>query len=156
MTTIRLNIGAGESNLPGFIPIDIQKGADASTKLPYEDGTVDEVYASHVLEHIHHSKTFPTIQEWVRVLKPGGRIRIAIPDFEKVLKNVKDDPEKFNSGYISAWLHGTHDVDHDRHQAVILKEDLESMLRACGIDDIAPWKGEYQDHAGLKDRKSVV
>lgn len=146
---IRLNIGAGGSNLPGFIPIDIQTGADASGKLPYETGSVDEVYASHVLEHIHHSKTVPTIEEWCRVLKPGGRIRIAIPNFDAVLTNAKNDPEKFGSGYLSAWLHGSDDVDHDRHQAFILKDDLVTMLRMCGIEDIGPWEGEYGDNAHL-------
>jgi len=148
-TEIRLNIGAGESNLPGFISIDIQQGQDATQRLPYEDGTVEEVYASHVLEHIHHSKTYETLSEWTRVLKPGGRLRVAIPDFEAVLSNNRNDPERFNSHYLSAWLHGTYNVDHDRHQAVIFKNDLEGMFRSLGFDDIAPWKGEYGDNAQL-------
>lgn len=147
MTTIRLNIGAGDTTIPGFIPIDQKFGHDAS-KLEYEDNSVDEIYSSHCLEHIHHSKTCSTIEEWCRVLKPGGRIRIAIPDFEKVIANFKSDPEKFGSSYVSAWLHGTYDEDHDRHRAVILKEELITMLRMCGIENIGPWTGEYPDHAG--------
>lgn len=144
--SIRLNIGAGDSNIPGFIPIDAKFGHDAS-KLDYPDGSVDEVYSSHCLEHIHHSKTAATVAEWVRVLKPGGRIRIAIPDFDAIIKNVRNDPEKFSSAYVSAWLHGTHDVDTDRHQAFILQNDLVTLLRALGIDDIGPWHGEYEDQA---------
>lgn len=143
---IRLNIGAGDTVIPGFTPIDAKLGHDAC-KLNYLTGSVDEVYSSHCLEHLHHSKTAIVVKEWCRVLKPGGRIRIAIPDFEKVLALHKTDPERFSSGFMSAWLHGTYDVDTDRHQAILYQSDLEAMLRSNGIDAIGPWEGEYDDQA---------
>jgi len=146
MAEIRLNIGAGDTQIPGFTPIDAKFGHDA-TKLDYPDASVDEVYSSHCLEHIHHSKTQLVIREWCRVLKPGGRIRIAIPNFDAVIKNVYRDPETFTTAYVSAWLHGTHDVDTDRHQAFILKTDLEMLLRSNGIEEIGEWEGEYEDQA---------
>jgi SAM-dependent methyltransferase len=145
-TEIKLNIGAGDSNIPGFIPIDAKLGHDA-LKLPYETGTVDEVYASHVLEHIHHSKTLDAVNEWVRVLKPGGRIRIAVPDFHKVFRQYKDG--EMSDDMLAAWLHGSHDVATDRHQAVLNHENLTAMLRRCAVDDIAIFKPEYDDCSKL-------
>lgn len=146
---IRLNIGAGDSTIPGFIPIDAKLGDDA-TKLNYPDGSVDEVYASHVLEHIHHSLVPATVKEWVRVLKPGGRIRICIPAFEEIDRQRRTDPHKFNAQLYSCWMHGSHNVDTDRHQAWIDEAWLREMLRINGIDDVEPWEPEYQDYSHLE------
>lgn len=139
---VRLNIGAGESNLPGFIPIDAKFGHDA-TKLDYPDNSVDEVYASHVLEHIHHKFTLAAISEWVRVLKPGGRLRIAVPNFDRILEDYRSG--KLSWDFLQCWMHGTHPVETDRHQAVITEEGLLTQLRRCGFDDIRPFTPEYQD-----------
>jgi predicted SAM-dependent methyltransferase len=54
------------------------------TKLPYEDESVDLIYASHVLEYFDRQEVIPVLQEWVRVLKKGGILRIAVPDFESM------------------------------------------------------------------------
>jgi hypothetical protein len=143
---IRLNIGAGESNLPGFIPIDHKLGHDA-LKLDYADGSVDEVYSSHCLEHIHHSHAYEAVKEWTRVLKPGGRIRIAVPDVRKVLRDFSADD--MPTALLSAWLHGSHDVDTDRHQAEFDEQSLSSLLRLCGIETIEKWAPEYEDCSRL-------
>lgn len=58
---IRLNIGAGKTQIPGYTPLDIKDGVDAG-KLPYANESVDEVYASHVLEHIPHARTALVLQ----------------------------------------------------------------------------------------------
>lgn len=49
-------------------------------KLPCKDNSVDEIYCSHVLEHLYKAQIVPTLQEWYRVIKPEGRIRILVPD----------------------------------------------------------------------------
>jgi predicted SAM-dependent methyltransferase len=150
---IRLNIGAGQSNLPGFIPLDIQTGTDASGKLSYGDGTVDEIYCSHCLEHIHHSKVYETLKEWVRVLRPGGRIRIAVPDWEQIFEKYRNG--HIDTGLLNAWLHGTHPKETDRHQFVGTREEIESMLRSLGIEDIGPWAPEYPDCSTIPDSLNV-
>jgi predicted SAM-dependent methyltransferase len=152
---IRLNIGAGESNLPGFISVDIKTGTDASEKLPYETGTVDEVYASHVLEHIHFSKHVATVREWVRVLKPGGKIRIAVPNFDMVLGQYmagEISPDKLN-----AWLHGGLPEDTDRHKIATFNPDrLSSLMRRCGVVNIEEFEPEYEDCTLLAESMNFV
>jgi SAM-dependent methyltransferase len=49
--------------------------------LPFKDKTLDFVYSSHLLEDFHDWK--PVLQEWGRVLKPGGFIVILVPDRER-------------------------------------------------------------------------
>ena len=54
---IRLNIGAGQTHIPGYINIDISSKADitldlGTDKLPFEDDSVDVVFSYHTLEHV--------------------------------------------------------------------------------------------------------
>lgn len=54
--------------------------------IPFNDNTYDLVYHSHVLEHFTKEDAVKFIEECFRVLKPGGIIRIAIPDLEKIVR----------------------------------------------------------------------
>jgi len=54
--------------------------------IPANDNSFDAVYHSHVLEHFTKADGFNFIKECHRVLKPGGIIRIAIPDLERIAK----------------------------------------------------------------------
>ncbi len=49
-------------------------------KLPYEDSSVDLIFSSHTLEHIGKFKIVDTLKEWHRVLKPGGKLVVRVPD----------------------------------------------------------------------------
>jgi SAM-dependent methyltransferase len=55
---------------------------DLSKGIPFESGSVDVAYHSHVLEHLDRSVARQFLQETLRVLKPGGICRIVVPDFE--------------------------------------------------------------------------
>jgi predicted SAM-dependent methyltransferase len=52
-------------------------------KLPYADGVVDAVYSSHTLEHLYLRDAERVIAECARVLRPGGIVRLALPDAEQ-------------------------------------------------------------------------
>ena len=79
---MRLHLGCGWRNFGGdWIHVD---GGDYEhldhndiTKLPYEDETVDLIYASHVLEYFDREEAVDILTEWTRVLKKGGVLRIA-------------------------------------------------------------------------------
>lgn len=51
--------------------------------IPYGDSTVDAVYHSHVLEHLDRDVAMGFVRETARVLKPGGILRIVVPDMER-------------------------------------------------------------------------
>lgn len=55
--------------------------------IPFEDESFDLVYHSHVLEHFSKEDGNKFIKECFRVLKPGGIIRIAVPDLEQIVRN---------------------------------------------------------------------
>jgi len=55
---------------------------DLSKGIPFDCGSVDVVYHSHVLEHLDRLVARSFLQETLRVLKPGGLCRVVVPDFE--------------------------------------------------------------------------
>lgn len=76
----------------------IDKRHDVS-RLPFDDMEFDWVHASHVLEHVE--KTISTCNEWIRVLKPGGWLVIAVPDFHMYERG--QWPSRFNPDHKSTW-----------------------------------------------------
>jgi predicted SAM-dependent methyltransferase len=136
MTTVRLNIGAGGTIIPGYTPIDIKDGVEAG-KLPYADESVDEIYASHVLEHIPHARTALVLQEWRRVLKPGGVVRIGVPDFNKLKEQDFDAPD---GGWALHVLMGGHTDEHDIHHIQFTFNGLANRLQQLGFEDVREFK----------------
>jgi len=88
----KLEIGPGKNRINGFETLNAvwSRNTDyiynASKKLPFKDNTFNLIYASHILEHIPWYKSEKTIQEWARILKPGGTIEIWVPDALKIAK----------------------------------------------------------------------
>jgi SAM-dependent methyltransferase len=81
-TEVRLNVGAGETYIPGFHNIDISPDADITIdlnreQLPFEDDSVDLVFSYHTLEHVQ--EYLFALGEIHRVLRPGGRFLLGVP-----------------------------------------------------------------------------
>jgi predicted SAM-dependent methyltransferase len=85
---LRLHIG-GIERRAGWQILNIQPGplvdhvGDCTDLSRFAEGSVDEVYASHVYEHLGYQQELPrALAEIHRILKPGGILRIAVPDLE--------------------------------------------------------------------------
>ncbi len=94
MTDIKfLNLGCGSTYVKGWTNIDFVSSSEDVIAhnllegIPHKDNGFDLVYHSHVLEHFPKSEAPKFIAECFRVLKPGGVIRIAIPDLEQIASN---------------------------------------------------------------------
>lgn len=136
---VKLNLGCNDQEILGYEGLDIKKGHDVR-KLDYPDCSVDEVYASHVLEHIPHNETDRVLKEWVRVLKPGGVLRIAVPDMSKVVENYKTDDPIGGNSYLQAVLFGANSDDNDRHHACFVRESLVEAMNRAGVGFITDFK----------------
>lgn len=85
-----LNLGCGSRYHPAWINIDIAPHGsgvinhDLSENIPLESSSCDVVYHSAVLEHIRPSDIKAFLGECKRVLKPGGILRVGVPDFENI------------------------------------------------------------------------
>lgn len=94
---IRLNVGAGARRPEGYFNVDAVENSDAPRKLdavcladsiPLPDGSVKELMAIHLWEHIYRWNCDTVMEEWKRLLKPGGLLVLELPDLMKFCKNI--------------------------------------------------------------------
>lgn len=88
---IKLHLGCGWRNFgEDWIHIDGGKYPHVKyhdiTKLPFDNNSVDLIYASHVLEYFDREESIGILKEWFRVLKKESILRLAVPDFEAMVK----------------------------------------------------------------------
>lgn len=164
---IRLNLGAGESPLPGYANLDRKSGQEVYP-LPFADGVAAEIRAAHVLEHFGFFEVPAVLREWVRVLAVGGWLRIAVPDLDWIvmrlasahLPTVPDgtDPallvaihtdDSYGVQPIENYLFGGQRDADDFHKMAFNEWKLTALMRAVGLTSIRRWKSEIADCASL-------
>ena len=116
----------------------------------FEDNTFEEIYASHVLEHISYRKPLmDCLKEWRRVLKPGGVLHVAVPDMWALCQLfLRDDLSDEERLFVMRLLFGGQVTSADVHLVGLWERMLEIYLAAAGFVDI-----ERLEHMpyGLKD-----
>lgn len=87
-----LNVGCGRCYHDAWVNLDLCHfdsqvlQHDLVKGLPFEDNQFDAVYHSHVLEHLAPDDGTAMIRECYRVLKPGGVLRVVVPDLEQIAR----------------------------------------------------------------------
>lgn len=144
---MKLNLGCGTIPLDGYENLDAKNCRPIYPLSEFADESVDEVRASHVLEHFPNAEIGGVLKEWTRVLKPGGTLRIAVPDFEKVaVSYVNGNPSRLP---IHGYVMGGQVDEHDFHKSLFDRESLEAEMRAVGLGRITPWSSEVSDCASF-------
>lgn len=136
---LRLNLGGRGTTIEGFKTVDLSKEhevdfrADVSDLSMFKDGTVDEIYASQILEHFPHVKTVAVLKEWNRVLRPGGKITIGVPDFARAIELYQ---QYGLTDYIANSLYGDQIYDLAFHYAPFTFARLASLMNMAGFQNI--------------------
>ena len=105
-----LNIGCGKTIHPDWVNYDLTAEVEGVTVcdltrgIPDPDASADFCYSSHVLEHLNHEEAEGFIAEQYRVLKPGGIIRIAVPDLETITRNYLNALDALRESDQRAWI----------------------------------------------------
>lgn len=87
-----VNIGCGATWHPAWTNLDVRpvspqvRSWDVSHGLPFGNEQVDGCYASHILEHLTREQARALLVECLRVLRPGGIVRLAVPDLEGIAR----------------------------------------------------------------------
>jgi predicted SAM-dependent methyltransferase len=99
-----LNLGCGSRYHPAWINVDFAPedpavlSHDLRKGVPFPGEEFDVVYHSHVLEHFSQQGAREFLRECLRVLKPGGTLRVAVPDLELIAKTYLGALERAASG----------------------------------------------------------
>lgn len=152
-TQKKLHLGCGKAYLPGWINVDIFSTVRADayhdvTALPYERESFDLIYASHIAEHIHRHMVLATLNHWVSLLKPGGLLRLAVPDFEAACERyakTKDISE------IMGLLYGGQNCHLNRHTVAFDAYSLSYYMKLAGLTGIKRWDWRIKEHAAYDD-----
>jgi predicted SAM-dependent methyltransferase len=97
----RLNWGCGEHVAPGWINSDVKDTpevdlvADIREGLPIATGSLDYVVSVHALPELGYAELPVALQELRRVLKPGGVLRLALPDLDRAIDAYRRGDEAY-------------------------------------------------------------
>lgn len=91
-----VNIACGDTYVAGWRNLDyaphsrLVQRANLLERLPFNDSEADVVYSSHFFEHIPRARVDSFCAECFRIIKPGGRIRLVMPDLEEMCRTYLD------------------------------------------------------------------
>lgn len=113
---------------------------DLSRPLPFADCSIDFVYTSHFLEHNSRDQAEHLVAEMHRVLKPGGLVRVVVPDLEfgarRYLDSLRAGPEACEAApAFLDWLQLGRGGVRDPHLWMYDAASLKSMLLRAGFTD---------------------
>ena len=141
---MKLHLGAGWRFLPGWKHLDITfyphvdylgSVADLSR---FSADSIEEIYASHLLEYFSHEEALQVLKEWQRVLVPGGRVWVAVPNFESLIEIYQRTKDL---KAIMGPLFGQMDSDVGKifHRCVFDAKSLTEILIGGGFKDVAEY-----------------
>jgi predicted SAM-dependent methyltransferase len=140
----RLHLGCGHVHLQGFCNVDALPTPaadvldDIRTLKRFPDGSVEEIYTCHVLEHFGHDEVEPLLQRWRQLLKPGGKLRISVPDLDRIVQVYAKNWPHFQKPGHTPWIgliYGGQTTPYDFHK---------TGFNAC-------WLRYVLEHNGFKD-----
>jgi predicted SAM-dependent methyltransferase len=133
---MKLNLGSGKRNREGFINIDAVKQTDSTIvgnilNLDYEDGTIEHIYSSHVIEHLDKNEIKRYFSECHRMLIPNGIMELLAPSMLLIIKQFNNG--KVDINYLDNFLYALQLHPYDYHKHGIYDEKLRKLCADYGF-----------------------
>lgn len=132
-----LNLGSGDSGRQeGVINVDIRElptvdvVADFTKTLPFKDGECDGVMSRNCIEHFGRHEYDGIFKEWVRVVKPGGLVRIETVDMGFLMDKWRFIPEE----NLLDGILGAQTYPENFHKMAFTREMLERLFQKHGVE----------------------
>lgn len=143
---IKLNLGSGSDYMEGWINVDLYTGHTTDERfdvkqLPYQDNSVDEIKAFHIIEHFPWTEGLVAIREWYRVLKPNGRLWLETPDLLESCKEYVNGDEYTRDELIGHFFSEAGDSPGQTHYVLFSETKMKKIMELTGfttINRIAP------------------
>ncbi|HEX9755833.1 MAG TPA: methyltransferase domain-containing protein [Gemmatimonadales bacterium] len=157
--TRRLHIG-GTAKADGWEVLNatpapyVDHVANANDLSLFGDDTFSEIYASHVLEHFDYAAELTyALREWHRVLTPGGKFYVSVPDMDVLAKLFlsKDRLTVDERFFVMRMMFGGHGDEYDYHAVGLNEEFLSIFLGQAGYVNVRRVKefGLFQDTSSM-------
>jgi SAM-dependent methyltransferase len=147
---LHLNLGCGHFLIEGHENIDAFPYEPGVTvlrfpPLPYEEASVESVYAGHCFEHICPWELMPLLAECKRVLRPGGSLTIVVPDADKA--RLLAESGRLTLTWYALAVQGER-FDMMPHFLIFNPKRVCEMLEIGGfvIDETYHWKSDSRVH----------
>lgn len=157
--TVRLNLGCGKDIRDGFINIDLYSddprvvGMDIRS-LDLPNDVADQIIASDIIEHFPHRETRSILNEWNRVLKPGGTIIIRCPNLRlQTQAYLRGD---WNADVASYMIFGGQTNPGDYHYVAFDHDTITAHLHATGFELKTIKDEDYPQNKGYINLNMVV
>ena len=153
---MKLHLGCGPKYIEGWIHCDALEYQHVDIigpvdSLPIDDCMAEIVYASHVLEHFGRHECISVLSEWYRVLKPGGILRLAVPNFMAACEVYLDASLGDNIDLIKGLVCGGQKDEFDFHGNIFDQKSLEAMLKSVGFQSVKTWDWRATEHSHIDD-----
>ncbi len=138
---VLVHLGCGDVAANGFVNVDLKPAPhvhyihDVTTLPFFADNSADLVYACHVLEHFPLDQVGRALWEWRRILKPGGVLRLSVPDFDKLLAVYRQSGDVES---IRQPLMGSRD-GYPSHLLIWNVQFMTEILQGMGFRNIRFW-----------------
>lgn len=132
----KVQLGSGGLNIPGFENYDVE--VDLRKQLPFPNDSCSHIVLSHCIEHITHQEAWNFFEECRRVLMTSGRVRVGIPDFNRLWTKItpaycaKVKEDGHGDGSDKAAMRAI--VFEHGHKSVWNRDLLSAMLEVIGFD----------------------
>jgi len=156
----RLNLGCGDKILPGYVNVDVVEAragkrpdviCDLHDLVPFADATADEILSVHVVEHFWRWEIRDVLREWMRVLKPGGRMIVECPNLLSACRTFLENPEQYaredQNGQRTMWVFYGDPQWKDPlmiHRWGYTPESLAALLREVGLRDVRQEPAQFK------------
>lgn len=153
---MKLHLGCGRKYIDGFKHVDLQDFAHIDYKTSVDDlhfaqdNSIELIYAAHILEHFGRNEYVKVLEEWYRVLKPDGILRISVPSFNAVVEyyvNKEDNLELL----LGLLVGGQKVGEYDYHKMIFDKKLLIKILQDIGFKNIEEYDWRETEHSNIDD-----
>lgn len=132
----RLPLGRRLFRVPAW-PGDVHRH-DVTKGLPFADQSASFIYSSHTFEHFTWEESLATAKECFRVLRPGGLLRIVVPDLGLIVREYLQDSDPLASHRFLSRLslrHTVHDLIHPgaNHSQMFDERSLIHLMQQAGF-----------------------
>jgi predicted SAM-dependent methyltransferase len=159
-TSRKLHLGCGQIHIDGYCNVDLSLLPEADiidniiSLEKFENNFADQIYACHVLEHLDHEEAPRALARWLEVLRPGGELRISVPDIDRIVKIYSKNWQHFQTRGNTPWiglLYGGQLDPYDYHKTGFNFCWMLNLLEAAGFTDISEYPHEPHFIPNLQD-----